>query len=620
MVLLGHVVPDIVPGGFVGVDVFFVISGYLIGRSVILESREGRFSFLNFYRRRARRILPALMLVIALSLGLGIFVLDPWQFSALGRAAAAAALLVANVHDYHSVAYFTAAAMTKPLLHLWSIGIEEQFYLLFPLGVVIGQRLASRHLRSMIFIALATSLVISECWLLKDNSQAAYFLLPSRLFELLTGTAVALLPAARGLPLKMGSWAGLTGVGLVIAAAALFGSETLFPGLAALIPCLGAALVIWADNDEGLARRFLATPPLVFMGTISYSLYLWHWPLLAFGRLTMGPEFDGAAALLLVIVSILIATLSYRWIEKPFLVQQDDSRAKDNWRSLVCAGLTAGFIFGAGQIIVRFDGFPARYSPDALALAEARGDYNPRRGACHNGLGRPRTYGENCRFGDPSAAPDLAVWGDSRGAEISVALGEQAKSKTRSIMQITASGCPPALGYREADHPHCEGWIATTLAALTADERITTVVLAAAGASYDDQESLKTGYERTVQALVAAGKAVVLISENPIYHFDPPAFLALTQNFGGDPTKTQAPATRLQTGKSGRWRQFLEALAGASGASLVDPSDAFCSQEHCRLYDRTAGVLYFDSFHLSVAGAKLAMAPLSDAIYGGKPR
>jgi peptidoglycan/LPS O-acetylase OafA/YrhL len=314
-----HAFPDYIPGGFVGVDVFFVISGYLITSILVKQHREAQFSFGDFYSRRARRILPALCVVLLACLLFGYLALLPDEFASLGRHMAAAAAFAANLSFWREAGYFAPASEFQPLLHLWSLGIEEQFYLLWPLVLAVAWRRKFNVLQVVLFLttaSFAANLVLTHI----DSTAAFYFPL-SRFWELGLGCALAVVTSdpntARVLPPLLSRYSPAVGMALIGLSAFLYDHRTPFPGIAAVVPTLGALAVLASDEDSWFRRRVLASRTLVFIGLISYPLYLWHWPILSFEAIlhsgTPQPTYRVAAVLL----SLLFAVLTYRFLELP---------------------------------------------------------------------------------------------------------------------------------------------------------------------------------------------------------------------------------------------------------------------------------------------------------------
>ena len=310
------------PGGFVGVDIFFVISGFLICSLILREFEEGNFSLVTFWERRIRRILPALTVVVLVTLVAGWFLYLPEDFESVGKSGVAQALLVSNVFFWQQEGYFSPGSDTKPLLHLWSLAVEEQFYLLFPLLLIFLARYKGFSL-SKIMASLAVGSFAFSVMGSYSNPEATFYLLPTRAWELMAGTLLAMLRgrlSIRPLWREAGGWLGL---GLVCYSILFYNRETRFPGLAALPPCLGAFLIIASSEAKrSLVGRILAFKPVVAVGLISYSLYLWHWPVLVFSKYLSKYGQSARLRVVLLAASIGLAILTWKYVETPFRKRQ----------------------------------------------------------------------------------------------------------------------------------------------------------------------------------------------------------------------------------------------------------------------------------------------------------
>lgn len=468
-VVLFHAFPLAFPGGYVGVDVFFVISGYLITGSIYKDMASGDFSFLNFYRKRIRRILPAMLFVTSVTVAIGFQVLYPEALVDLSKTFISAILSFSNIYFWRTSGYFSTNSDYVPLLHTWSLSVEEQFYLLFPVFLLALVRWTRPLVVPVLAMCFLGSLVLSELVLSRSTS-AAYFLLPTRAFELLAGAILAISQARLG---EGRAWARepalLTGLALVLAPVFLFSSDTRFPGLNALYPTIGATLLLLAGTGggAGILSRLLALPPLRFIGDISYSLYLWHWPILAYGRILYGPDLPFSLAAAAIVLAFGLSVATYRFIEQPFhrlgTAQFPFLRAGGAAMLLGCVAMAP---------VIRAQGFPSRFTPESLALFAALDDHNPKRASCHNDNGKPMSYADNCVFGSEADDRLLVVWGDSHGAELAYALGQRSAEIGENVMEITSSSCPPALDYAPAARPHCVRHNRATLAAIVADPRV----------------------------------------------------------------------------------------------------------------------------------------------------
>src|SRR3954468_8850530 len=307
-VLAYHAFQGAMPGGFAGVDVFFVISGFLITGIILEDLKAGRFTVAGFYWRRIRRIFPALILVLAACLLLGWQVLLPDEFRALGKHVAAGAGFVSNIALWREAGYFDAAAELKPLLHLWSLGIEEQYYLLWPLALLLFFR------RSLLWLILGVACVsfALNVAIVGGHPRAAFFLPVTRFWELLAGALLAYLPMAKPSHLR-----SFLGAALVIAGFALLNGERAFPGWWALLPVGGTALLISAGPSAWVNRAILSRRAVVYVGLISYPLYLWHWPLLSYARIVHDGEAPWELRCALLGLSIVLAALTFELVEKP---------------------------------------------------------------------------------------------------------------------------------------------------------------------------------------------------------------------------------------------------------------------------------------------------------------
>ena len=407
-VILFHGGLPFVSGGYVGVDVFFVISGFLITSLLIEDIDAGTFRMSSFWLRRARRILPALILVMAACLVAGWFLTFPADYVRLVQSALAQTLFASNFFFWSETGYFAAPADAQPLLHTWSLAIEEQYYLLFPIILVLLTRYCN-PLRFRVILGLALlSLGFSVVGAF-DHPEAAFYSLHSRAWELLAGSLLALLSqriAARSsaAPTTSDHWLGWLGLGAVTVSIIGFDEGTPFPGAAALLPTAGAAAMIWA-NRHGLTGGgvVLSSAPLVWIGRLSYSLYLWHWPVLVFARMIFYPDLDGPLTAAVLGLSFVLAWLSYAYVETPIrrrrLLQNDRMMA-----AAVTASL-ATLIVGSAMIWSK-DGVGSRVGDEVNTILEAR-NWPTEAYACADTMMSP------CPLGAETSSDriDFVLWG-----------------------------------------------------------------------------------------------------------------------------------------------------------------------------------------------------------------
>jgi len=438
-VLIFHAFPARMSGGFVGVDVFFVISGYLITTIILRGLDADAFSFTQFYANRLKRIFPALLVVLACALVAGYYLLLVSEFSQLGKHVAAGIGFTQNLVLWSEAGYFDAASESKPLLHLWSLGVEEQFYLLFPLLLWLVMRGRQRRARAALFLGLTAAGFTLNVAHVHSDPTAAYFLPQYRFWELTAGALVATVgttTAAR--PVR--ELAAAVAVAMILGAAFVFDSTTLFPGWAAALPVGGAVLSILAGPDTWTNRRLLAHPWAIAVGLISYPLYLWHWPMLTFLRLIEADEPSRGARAAAVVASFVLAWLTYTLIERPI---RNGQRSAFKVASLAVTGV---LVACAGLAMFRSNGVPGRFPADVQQLATYHFDpaASYRAGTCYLTSQPGRTmsgsdFAEACARPEPGKS-SLLLWGDSFSA--SIYPGLRTAFTDRSVLQYSVSMCP----------------------------------------------------------------------------------------------------------------------------------------------------------------------------------
>ena len=619
VVVLNHLSSSLVPGGFVGVDVFFVISGYLITRIIGREVGEGRFTFARFYERRARRIFPALFAVLAVTLAAGYWLLLPSDYLHVLRAALATIGFASNMLLwYQQSSYFDATdSKLDPLLHTWSLAVEEQFYLLFPIFLLICHRYLRKR---MVWILLLCALVslAGAAMVVDGNRTAVYFLSPFRAWELLAGSLLAYgaLPAIRSRLLREALSAG--GLTAILLACWLYRDTTVFPGLAALAPVLGAVAVIHAGSSgPTLAGRLLQLRPVVYVGLISYSLYLWHWPLIVLTRYAAGMEPPASfQVVLLMAASLILASASYHFIEQPL-------RRGSGWlpRQALPSGaalaLSLGLFCGVG---VAMGGLPGRFAPAVVALDKARSPVIP---YAECGDLAPQAA---CLLGSGAGEPQLLLWGDSHLVSYAPALHEVLRRRGARAVLLPYPGCAPVFDAASSIGAACRDRQAAMKAYLMAHPKIKTVVIAAfwsiyfradgplqlvssAGKSLDGQAAAEAGLRATLQWLAQNQRAVILVGPLPAYGKSIPAVLALEVATGQMFGRSSASEERLTNAP---FMAVVDEFEPGERFRFVDPVPWLCAPQ-CELI-RDGVSLYRDAHHLSVAGA-MALTDELDQIF-----
>ena len=442
-VVLFHAGLGAISGGFLGVDVFFVISGYLITSILLRQLTENRFSLLNFYERRARRILPALFVVVFVSFPAAYVLMPPEQFASFVQSIGAVSIFLSNFFFWQEFDYFSVGSELLPMVHTWSLGVEEQFYLLFPIFLWLCFRYIARATLAVLAIVAVASLGVTEFYR-HDHGMATFYLLPFRAWELLLGSCGAFLRPSFD-HLTRGVREPLSAIGLImlIASLALMTEETPTPSAYTLIPTAGALFVILFAGQDTLAGRALALPALVWLGQASYSIYLWHQPVFAFARLG-GFTLDSLVQVLLLIgLVVLLAAVTLRFVERPF-----------RNLSFLGSGSVAALAVSAGVAVLaiagygRFNGFDDWfYSEEGTAFLKT-----------YQGRTRvyPELYREDCNYylsrelaprcltSPAPALPTTLVWGDSHAQGLAVGLRELYGDR-RFFAQVGTSACRPAL-------------------------------------------------------------------------------------------------------------------------------------------------------------------------------
>jgi peptidoglycan/LPS O-acetylase OafA/YrhL len=376
-VLLFHAGVPGFGGGYVGVDILFVISGFLITGVIAREIDAGQFSIVHFYERRARRIMPALMAMIAAVLVVASWLYFPDDLRKLPASAIAATLFYSNIHLFFDVNYFGGGSEIKPLLHSWSLAVEEQFYIGFPVLMIMIARFAPQWRRGIVAAFALLSFAIAVATQAKGDGFAFYWL-PPRAWELFAGSLLALgvMPT---LGRRTREALALAGVIAIAFSIITYGKTTVFPGVTALPPVLGAVAIIMAGRGTRIAQ-ILETPLLVGIGLISYSLYLWHWPVIVFAEYTTNARLSGWRSVAAIALSLGLAVLSWRWIERPFR----DPRRMGRKTIFTWTGVGMASLCAASLALATTDGWSGRFNPATLQYLAAAKDISPMRDACHD--------------------------------------------------------------------------------------------------------------------------------------------------------------------------------------------------------------------------------------------
>jgi len=612
-VVLFHAFPAIAPGGFTGVDAFFVISGFLITSIIDADLDRATFRFPSFWARRVRRLFPALALVLAATLVAGWILFSADELERLGHEAAAGAAFVANVYFAGQRGYFSPTAASRPLLHLWSLAIEEQFYLAWPVVLRLLHRL--RLPRVPILALLAAASFAWNLSLVRSRPDAAFYSTLARVWELGLGGLLATTRAAWGgaspepasSDASRNSWlrdlVSVTGLGLLVAGLRLARPGAAYPGTTALLPTVGTALLLAAGPAALVNRTLLANRAIVGLGLVSYPLYLWHWPLISFASILDGRTPAAATRASLVALSLLLAWATWRFAEIPAREAVRPGEATRT-RGLVAALTTLGLLgwwLGASGGARGFRAEPQAPLAGDVGLPIGRGlggtswECAPRFTPPPT---RPPPGWFHCRQSLPDRPPTVAIMGDSHAEHLFAGLAEALPQE--NVFSQTRSDAPFATG-------HAFGWISRRLASTPA---VHTVVLSAhwgkpwrrqpAGQTFED------ALRRTVETFTSKGKNVILVANTPSFLRSPRPC-----KYSADEAACHPPAP---LGSDLRLLQaFRQAVAGNPRATVLDPRPLFMDERGPTM-ERDGWVLFRDRDHLNAQGSRVVAASIAEAI------
>lgn len=617
-VIFFHTGLTVMPGGYVGVDVFFVISGFLITNIIHTELIEERFSLVTFYERRIRRIFPAFFVVVFASSLAAWFMLTPGELKDYSQSVLASTVFLSNLYFFLKTDYFATNSEELPLLHTWSLSLEEQFYAFFPVLLIllflVQRKLISAVITILLFMSLAFSIMI-------DGSQSSFnfYMLPTRGWELLVGSLLAInFPFLREfirhrpiLSRSLELLGGLAIVGSII----LLDSESIFPGLTAIPVVFGTALLILTMQPKSTLGKVLSSPLPVGLGLVSYSAYLIHQPLFVYARLTEWSD-EPILMILLVPTSLVFAYLSWKYVERPF-------RSKE-WissKAIFTYGFIAIVFFGlAGAAGHLNGGFPQRFNPNQVAVSESA-LVSPHRSTCHtDGLDylKPES---SCVYGGNDIT--WAVFGDSHAVELAAVLGDFLEASQQGVRHLSFSGCPPALLFA-SDNVGCSEWVTESLNYLISDSDITSVMLVYRYGFHlygdhlyvypDFPDSVPTfmrskfweSLTEIVTKLKESGKDVYLLEPIPELpaHIDKIIF---TDDVTSSVVSRRGTTKHYYQERNSSTLRQLKRIAEDTGSVLLSASHPLCDDTICFAI-RTGQALYFDDNHISLPGARLVIS------------
>jgi peptidoglycan/LPS O-acetylase OafA/YrhL len=598
LVLHFHAFPEAIPGGYIGVDVFFVISGFLITGIIARELDQKRFSLLGFYDRRIKRIFPALTVVLGAVLVLGWFSMLPADFARLGSDVFASAAFSANIALLLQSGYFDVESAKKPLLHLWSLGIEEQFYLLWPLLLMLAVRFRLSILAVTFTLGIAS--FVLNLALIGVDPVATFYLPFTRAFELLAGAALARGWGSISQTDAASNRRAIGGLVLIAVPVGLLHSHSAFPGWWALLPVGGSALLLSAPA-AWLCRVVLASKPMVWIGLISYPLYLWHWPLLVFFAIIKFSPLTLLERELILLASVLLAWATYRFIEQPVRFGKPGSRKA----YALCAGMVLMAV--AGGVVVWGRGFDLRLPAQIRAMTGVTTESgNWRFHQCLLDLSRETSFADNCI--DHDRRPLVLVWGDSTAAALLPGLRKAQESRNFGIAQFTSSSCIPALNADIPGVPNCRA-INDQVLKLVREIRPDIVVL------HGTWEKYLSNVAETVAPLKQTGARVVVLGPVPVWQRGLPN--EVLRHFM---LYHRLIPERWKGAVSSNWYDAVmrERLVPA-GAEFISAWEALCNTDGCltRAGHSAGDISTSDQVHLTEKGSVYLIRAVIDRVLGG---
>ena len=616
-----------ISGGYIGVDIFFVISGFLITSIILEEKRKNTFSIINFYERRARRILPALTLVLIFTT-IAAYLLMPANLLKLySQSLISVAASLSNVFFYTSSGYFSTASDEMPLLHTWSLAVEEQYYLFFPVLIIALWSFGKKWLLSSILFIATLSLITTHVLLYNNEINANFYLIFSRAWELLLGSAIAFIPLK---DLHTKQWKkeliSTSGMIMIIYSILYFNEQTPFPSVYTLIPIVGTCLIILYADSTSLIGRFLSLKILVFTGLISYSLYLWHQPIFAFLRMKSLGEPSTNVFMAAIVCTFILAYFSYKYVETPFRNKKAFSRAA----IFKYSSATIVIFLSIGLVGHLNMGFKERFD---VADYRSTMKHSPMRKQCHTKSQDYLKPSDACKyFGEKIT---WASFGDSHTVEPAYALAKRLEVDNIGLVHLSFSGCPPSLLF-EVKRAGCTKWFNESLNYIENDPNIKNVLLGYryAGFLYGDHldtypnipninpndlftesfnqstpEQLRELYWKSLETLITRLQK----ADKNIYILYPIPELPVNIHKAVVPFSAIGNSTMVNLDRATSTEYFykrnkaiiskLDALPYGKNLHAIKPFDIICDEKYCPAVKNNKA-LYYDDDHLSISGAE----------------
>ena len=608
-VLLFHFFPNRAPGGFAGVDIFFVISGYLVTGIIYSDVIKSSFSFVSFYQKRVRRIFPSLILTLFLCFGIGWVLLMADELLNLGLHLFAGSTFLSNFLLFKESGYFDKSSDLKPLLHLWSLCIEEQFYMIWPLLIFASHKLGKVRVASALWIVFAASLGLN-LYLTPINPIFSFFLLPTRLWELALGGLLVF--NRRHLDFS------IVGLACITLTFYTLNKETNFPGSWALLPTIGTACIILSGSN-GRFNKLLSWKPLVYAGLISYPLYLWHWPLISFAHIFFSGPVPVFVRLCLIIVSCILAIFSYEFLEKPL------RKKMVSWRQTasICSGLIiAGLV---GLLIWKMEGASFRY-PELETIRQTGKRFVSTKDSPDSQVCQSRIMNiEMCAISKSAQNPTVALIGDSHANHFYPGLKEYYHQTGENLLLLYKSATPPL--YKTAVENAALPNLDDVFNFIESTQSIHTVIISSFWASYFTAEGVQVSdfkyynpiidpshpelkakdkifteaFSRTIEHVLSKQRKLIVFYDIPSLPFHLEKCLPRPFRNASNCSFDQSIDDEKQNGYRKAMREILKKYPTIQ---VFDPVPYICKEKVCQVIKDDSS-LYSDDFHLSIQGSKL---------------
>ena len=630
LVIIFHAFPKFLRGGFIGVDIFFVISGYLITSIILKNQSQNNFSLLDFYSRRIKRIFPALIVVLTFCLVAGWFIFFGNEYEFLGKHITAGSVYISNFVLQSESGYFDIDSELKPLLHLWSLAIEEQFYVIFPLLLIAGKRF---RVNPLLIISMCLSVsFLTNVIQIHDKPTEVFFFPYSRAWELLIGSFVAYLSIhsiGKNQAEKFANPLSWLGVILILSAWIFLDSKKiLFPSWWALMPTLGTACLIFSGEKAWFNREILASKIAIFIGLISYPLYLWHWILLSFLKITEVEKLNSWLKISILIISVIFAWLTYHFIEKNLRFQKS---------KFVSLGLLFNLLLigSIGYFVTLQKGYPNRYKIEASWLeGELGSDIFKKKGfvaqkSCIKKYqyffekqiqGKELLDYEFCLLQDSEKPPTALLLGDSHANHLYAGLVNNISLTGGNLLNLGRGACYPFVDLQFQEE-ECLQLVTKGLDMAITNPTIGTIILTSRAFKHKDSSIFKEfigsnleeddfylmvqkGMKKTLEKLISTNKKIIFILDTPKLDFLPEECVARPWRLSGSSFKTPCASSRLETDEARRkyLNVVMPVLKEFPSVRVLDPLPAFCDDTYCwAIKDKK--LLYRDSGHLSEVGA-----------------